>query len=370
MTATVYVSAGESSGDQHGAAVIDALRERIPDLAVEGMGGPALQRSGVRVTQRMEALSVVGLAEVMSKVPAHAKHLFEAGTQFRKTEFDVAVLVDYPGFHMRLANAARRHDIPVLYFIAPQMWAWGARRLGTLRKCVNHLAVILPFEEPFFRQHDIPTTFVGHPLMDRPAGPENSSARQALGLSPGGPVLGVCPGSRAGEVQRLWPRFRDAARAVQDALPEVVVVVAGISGLEYPGAEEYLVHWDDSPSVMSAADAALCKSGTTTLEAALAGTPMVVAYAMHEVTYRLARRMVRCDRIALVNLLTPNRDIVPEFIQHRATPAALARVLIPLLDPVGRVAQRQRDGFEEVRRVLGPPGAAQRVSGIIEELIH
>lgn len=334
------------------------------------MGGPALQRSGVRVTRRMEDLTVVGLAEAMTKVPAHAKQLFAAGARFRTQGYDIAVLVDYPGFHMRLAHSARRHDIPVLYFIAPQLWAWGSRRVRSLRQCVNHLAVILPFEEAFFRRHDIPTTFVGHPLVDRPAGPDRASARHALGLAARGPVLGLFPGSRAGEVGRLWPRFRNAARVARLAVPELDVVVAGIRGLEYPGSEEYRIQWDDSRSVMSAADAALCKSGTTTLEAALEDTPIVVAYAMHEVTYRLARHLIRCERIALVNLLTPNRDIVPEFIQHAATDHALAEAVIPLLDPSGCASVRQRLGFEEVKCALGPPGAAQRVSSIVQELIN
>ncbi|HEX4574246.1 MAG TPA: lipid-A-disaccharide synthase [Gemmatimonadales bacterium] len=363
----IYISAGEPSGDAHAAAVVSALRQHLPAATFEAFGGPSLEAAGATVRDRMERLSVVGFVEALWKLPAHFRLLARVTQAFQAQRYDLVILVDYPGYHLRAAAAAHAAGIPVLYYIAPQMWAWGAGRVHRLA-AVRRLAVILPFEEQFFRDHGVPTTFVGHPLMDRPPPPSRGAARRALGLDPDRPVLGLFPGSRAQEVQRLWPAFRDAARRVLTAQPDVQVVAAGAPRGRYPQPGAIRIHWGDPLPVFAAADAGLCKSGTTTLEAALADVPMAIAYRLNPVSFILAMRLLRVPHVGLVNLIA-GREVAPELLQHAATPRALADAVLPLLDPTSAPARRQREGLALVRDRLGPPGAAQRVAALAVELV-
>ncbi len=279
---------------------------------------------------------------------------------------DLALLTDYPGFNLRVARAAARRRVPVLYYIAPQLWAWREQRMALLREAVTHLAVILPFEEAFFTARGVPTTYVGHPLLDAPR-PGRHEARRAFGIPSGRPVLGLFPGSRRVEVRRMWPVLRDAAILVRRAVPEADILVAGMDGLEYPQSEEFRICRNDAAAVMAASDAAVCKSGTSTLEAALAGTPLVICYRTDGLSFFLARRMVRCPHIGLVNLVA-ERAIVPEYIQSAMTATSLAEAVLPLLDGGGRAATTQRSDLAEVSARLGAPGAARRVAGLAAEV--
>jgi len=232
---------------------------------------------------------------------------------------------------------------------------------------VRRLAVILPFEEAFFRERGVPATFVGHPLKDRTPPPPRADARRRLGLDPARPVLGLFPGSRAQEVKRLWPAFRDAAARVLAARPDVQAVVAGTLRGRYPTPGAIRLHMGDPLTVFAAADAGLCKSGTTTLEAALADVPMVIAYRLNPVSFAIAIRMLQVPHVGLVNLIA-EREVSPELLQGAVTPAALASAVLPLLDPASDAARRQREGLGLVRQRLGPPGAADRVATLALEL--
>jgi lipid-A-disaccharide synthase len=365
---TVFISAGEPSGDQHAAALIAALRRAAPDVAVEGVGGPHLAAAGARLLARIEDLTVMGFVEVARKLPAHWRLLRRIKRRLRDGDIRLVVLVDYPGFHLRIAAAAHRAGVPVLYYIAPQLWAWGERRVHQMARTVSRLAVILPFEERFFTERGVATTFVGHPLMDRaPLAPRDRVQRE-LGLDPARPVLGLFPGSRHQEVVRLWPAFRAAAGLVRRERPEVQVVVAATQGAEYPAAGDIRVVAGRPRECFAAADAALCKSGTSTLEAAVAGTPLVVAYRMHPLSYLLARRLVRVPWIGMVNLVA-GRQVAPELIQGAVTPSALAGAVLPLLDPASPVRQAQVEGLREVCRLLGHPGAADRAAALARALL-
>jgi lipid-A-disaccharide synthase len=362
----IYVSAGEPSGDAHAAAVVSALSGQS-DAEVEALGGPCLEAAGAKVLDRMEHYSVVGFVESLWKVPAHLRLLRRVSAAFRAGRYDLAILVDYPGYHLRAAAAAAAAGVPVLYYIAPQMWAWAPGRVRRLAP-IRRLAVILPFEEAFFRERGVAATFVGHPLRDRPALPSRAAARRALGLDPARPVLGLFPGSRAQEVHRLWPVFREAAEAVLAWRPDVQVVVATAARAAYPDPGPVRLLEGDPLPAFAASDAGLCKSGTTTLEAALADMPLVIAYRLNPVSFVIAINVLRVPYIGLVNLIA-ERAVAPEFLQNEANAAALARSVLPLLDPESAEARRQREGLAVVRERLGPPGAAERVARIAVELV-
>src|SRR5947209_19535825 len=225
----IYISAGEPSGDAHAAAVVTALKRRLPEASVEAFGGPGLEAAGAAVLDRMEHFSVVGFVEAVWKLPAHLRLLGRVRLALRARRYDLVILVDYPGYHLRVAAEAAAAGIPVLYYIAPQMWAWGPGRVRKLA-AVKRLAVILPFEEQFFRERGVAATVVGAPLRDRPPLPPRAETRTAVGLDPGRPVLGLFPGSRRQEVVRLWPVFRDAAERVLAERPDAQVVVAAPPG--------------------------------------------------------------------------------------------------------------------------------------------
>jgi lipid-A-disaccharide synthase len=281
----------------------------------------------------------------------------------------LVVLLDYPGFNLKVAAAARSAGIPVLYYITPQVWAWGAGRLAAIAKTVTKAAVILPFEEALLRANGIDATFVGHPLLDRAQDlPSRAAARAQLGLAADRPVLALFPGSRAQEIARHLDAFVASARELEARVPglQVVVSVAPTVQLD-PARCPYPMAKAASFPVLRAADAALCKSGTTTLEAAVAGCPLVVAYRTNALTYAIARRLVKIPHIGLVNVVA-NREVAREFVQDALEPHAVADALAPLLEEGTPERTRALDGLAEVRARLGTPGAAARVARIASDL--
>lgn len=364
----IFLSAGEPSGDQHGAAVVSALLARFPGAVLEAFGGSRMAAAGARVRFPMEEYTVIGFVEILGKIPAHLRLLRTLEAEFRAGRYDLLIVIDYPGFHVRLAEAARRHGVKVLYYIAPQLWAWRPGRARRLSGAVDRLAVVLPFEAEFFAEHGIAAEYVGHPLLDRPPLPTRTAARAALGLSMGARVLGLFPGSRTQEVARLWGPFRAAGRSLLDAGQCDAIVVAGTPEGHYPDADGVLIHRGPPETVFAAADAALAKSGTTTLEAALADLPMVVAYRVNALTSWLARRLITVPWISLVNLVA-GRGVVEEVLQREVRPATLAARVAPLLDGENPGTRAQREGLQLVRERLGGGGAARRVAGLAAELL-
>lgn len=362
---TVFVSAGEPSGDAHASAFVTALRQAVPGVRLEGFGGPRLSEAGVELMARMEDFTVMGFVEVLRKVPAHVRLLRTIRRRLARGDVRLVVLVDYPGFHLRVAEAAHRAGVPVLYYIAPALWAWGEWRVKRMRRSIARLAVILPFEEEFFRVRGVPATFVGHPLLDRPPlNPDRPALKRELGLDPSRPVLCVFPGSRRQEVQRLWGHFRETTRLVRQARPDVQIVVAATAGGLYPEPGDLRLVFGRPETCLGAADAALCKSGTTTLEAAIADTPMVIAYRVHPLSYSLARVLAKVQWIGLVNLVA-GREVSPEFIQQRARADLLAEAILPLFTVGGSARARQLEGLREGPRGGGGAPAAAGARGAL-----
>jgi len=356
----VLISAGEPSADGHGAAVARALLTLRPELILEGCGGPKMASAGVTFRCHLEQLSAIGFLEVAGSLPRHLRLLRSLLRDARAGRYRVAILIDYPGFHLRLGEGLRRAGVPVLWYIAPQLWAWAPRRLARLRGAADELALVLPFEAAWFRERGVPGSFVGHPVMDR-AWPSRAAARAALRLPSHGPVLGIFPGSREGEIEPNWPLFRNIAHQLLSEGRCTRAVVAATPGGYYPLAGAVELHRGAPEAVLAAATAALVKSGSTTLEAVCTGTPTVVAYQSDRSTYAIATRLMTVDRIGLANLVA-ERDVVPEFWHLPLDQAAIAVALRPLLDEQSREHQAMLRDFHSVRERLGMPGAALRVA--------
>lgn len=358
----VLIVTGETSGDLHASLFASALARLRPDLRLTGVGGPGMEAAGVTLFVKQDASGVMGFVEVLRHVPRHARILSEIKRRLDSGTVSLVVLVDYPGFNIRVAAAAAERNVPVLYYITPQVWAWGASRLPKLARIITRAAVILPFEEQLLRGYGIDARFVGHPLLDRIEQlPSMRDARRELGLDDHRPVLAVFPGSRAQEVERHAAPFTEAARLLESRHPGLQVVVSTAQGLEQKVAHiPYRQVRGSSLTLLRAADAALCKSGTTTLEAAIAGCPLIVAYRAGTVSYLLARRLVRIPHIALVNVVA-GREVAREFVQNAVQPQPMADALSPLLVP-GEARRAIMESLAEVRGRLGTPGAAERVA--------
>jgi len=328
-----------------------------------------MEAAGVTLLERSDRMSVMGFVEVIRQIPRHYALLSSLKRRLRSGRVALLVVIDYPGFNMKLAAAAAAAGVPVLYYITPQVWAWGAGRLAELARIVTRAATILPFEEPLLRSHGINATFVGHPLLDRiDEMPERDLARRTLGLADDDRVLALFPGSRAQEIDRHLDDFVATARILEKALPGLRVVVSAAPTVTIdPNRCPYPRVPSASFTVLRAADAALCKSGTTTLEAAVAGCPLAVAYKTSSWTYAIARRVVKIPHIGLVNVVA-GRELAPEFVQNAVVPERIAETLIPLLSPGNPARTAMLQGLDEVRSRLGTPGAAKRVATIASEL--
>lgn len=340
------------------------MRALDPDLTFVGLGGPDLAREGVELLEGLDRLAVMGFAEVVRHLGFFWRLERRVRAVLASGSVDLVLAVDYPGFNLRIARAAREAGIPVLYYIAPQVWAWKPHRAAQLARDAAHIAVILPFEPEIFQRAGGEVSFVGHPLLETPAPqPGEVEALWAeVGVPPGTPLLALLPGSRRQELARHLEVFAEAGRRLAQRHPGLQPVLAAAPGVA-PGdlAAAGFPVTANTRTLLRASRAALVKSGTSTLEAVVAGVPFVMAYRTSGLTYRLARRLVKVPHIALANLVA-GRRLVPEFLQDEATPDALAAALGPLLEDGSPAREEMVRGLASVRAALGEPGAAQRVA--------
>ena len=372
----IVIVAGEASGDLHAAQVVRELLRRAPQLSVEGIGGDRMREAGVRLHAHSSDLAVVGVAEVAVRLPALFRAYRSMTRLLRDTPPDLLMLVDFPDFNLLLARRAYRQQIPVLYFIGPQVWAWRTGRIRSIARLVRRLMVILPFEEALYRQRGVEALYVGHPLMDRLSpSPPMDAARRRLGLEQTASVLGVLPGSRIGEITRHLPLFLEATRQLLISRPDLRVIIAAAEGIPLDLIGSYLKQANSSGrvvqgrahEVMAASDLILVASGTATLEAAIIGTPMVIVYRLAFLSWLLSRLLIRVPFIGLPNLVA-GQSVVPELVQFTATPERIADEARRLLESPER-RRRMQQQLLDVRDRLGPPGAAARTAeGILDML--
>jgi lipid-A-disaccharide synthase len=378
----LLVVALEASADAHGAAVLRELRKLVPDLRAFGAGGARLREEGLDALVRAEDLSVMGVAEVLPALPRLLDAMDALYDAARDRRPAAALLIDSPDFNLRLARRLRRLRVPVAYFIGPSVWAWRKYRVKQIARDVQKMLVILPFEAAFYAQHGVTATYVGNPLADGISASRTaartriadgisvsrSDARTRLFGAAEGPVLALLPGSRLQEVHRHWPPMLEAARALRLQLPglRLVVPVASTLRRELFGEPKDVVFVDRAEQALLAADAAVVASGTATLEAALASTPLVVVYRTSWLSWLAARMLVRVPFIGLPNLLA-GRAVTPELLQSNCTAETIAKEAAPLLAD-GPVRTAQLQGLREVRDKLLPPGAKGAARTAAEEL--
>lgn len=361
---TIFLSAGEESGDRHGARLARELRERIPGVRLVGLGGSRMRAEGVELLENLDRLAIIGVAEILGRAPELLRLRQRLRRFLIEERVDLLVPIDYPGFNLGLARFAHAKGIPVLYFIAPQVWAWRAGRARQLRRWSDLVCVVLPFEETFLDRYGVRVRFVGHPLLD-----DEEGTRAEPGAKGESSVLGLFPGSREQEIRRMLPIFLEAARRMRGSIPDLRVRIARAVDLPvslYDSCDP--AELDRPESVVRVATAAITKSGTITLQLAIGAVPMVVAYRMNRLTYRVLRHLVRVPDIALANLVAGER-IVPELIQDEVTAEGLATAVAPFLDLGSPERERTRERLRGVRERLGEPGCGRRVADACLELL-
>jgi lipid-A-disaccharide synthase len=365
----VMLVAGEASGDLHGATLCRAIRELAPACRLFGMGGARMAEAGMELLADVSSDAVVGWTEALSRLPALRRAYRRLKVAMEgPSKPDVLVLIDFPEFNIRLARAAGRVGVPVVYFIPPQIWAWRGGRIKTIRRLVARVLAVLPFETALYRSAGVPVEFVGHPVLDLlAAAPQRSLARRQLRVDETSTLIGLLPGSRREEVSRLLPEMREAAARIAAERPDARFVLALAPTVDRTAVECHLagerrieVVSSLTYAVMAASDLVLVASGTATLEAALLGAPMVVCYRVSRLSELVGRLLIRVPWISLVNI-TLGRAVVPELCQSDATGERIGSEALRLLnDSAGRKAQRE--AFAELSGRLGAAGVGARAA--------
>jgi len=370
---TIMIIAGEASGDTHGAHLVEAIKQKKQNIQFVGLGGDHMKAAGVELYVHLNELSVVGITEVFARRGGILAGLRQAKEMLRNMRPDLLILIDFPDFNMIVARTAKNLGIPILYYISPQVWAWRSGRVKKIKRLVDHMAVILPFEADFYRKHHVPVTYVGHPLLEHPVLPpvEKESEKQL--------TIGLLPGSRAGEVQNLLPIMVQAADYMAGEFQDIQFVIPRAPTIESAQIQDILSQssFKNSPqfSVVDAhaqyvnqiSNLVIVASGTATLEVALSETPMIIIYKVSKISYTLVKVLVNVSHIGLANLVAGQR-VVPELIQDEATPENVFVTARQMLNDPGHMQKIQRK-LKMIRQRLGGPGASQKTADIAFQLL-
>ncbi len=363
----LYIIAGEASGDLHGAKLIEALYEHRPEITVRAWGGDLMSAAGANVVKHYKELAFMGFIEVLLNLRTILKNIAFCKEDISAYRPDAVILIDYPGFNLRIADYCKKMDIPVLYYISPQLWAWKENRIHAIKRDITRMFVILPFERDFYAKHGMQVEFVGHPLLDVV---DTVQADLDLPLpADNREIIALLPGSRKQEIKTMLPIMLETAKQFTNYR----FVIAGAPGQDasfyesIPGVSEHEIVFKQTYTLLQQARAALVTSGTATLEAALHRTPLAVCYKGSAISYAIARRLVKIKYISLVNLIL-DRPAIREIIQHELTSTVLTQELERLVHD-GAYRQAQFIAFDALREVLGGPGAAERTAtGMLKTL--
>jgi lipid-A-disaccharide synthase len=373
----IMIIAGEASGDLHGSKLVLAMREKNSDLFFCGIGGQALKDAGVKIVVDASQLSVVGISEVFSKMPGLFRGMSAAKKLLKSLKPDLLIIIDFPDFNLHIAGSAKKLGIPVLYYISPQVWAWRPGRVKKIRKIVDHVAVILPFEEKYFRKHQVQATFVGHPLLDTHFLLEGASIeKNAEDI----PVIGLLPGSRDREIAKLLPVMLQSARILLERGENMKFIVSVAPSItrksvetiveEHRGDFDFELVSEPVENVLKRCRFVVVASGTATLEAAIFGIPMIIIYKVSPVTYWLGRMLVRSrvKNFGLINLIA-GREISPELLQGEVSSENLADMAFEMLNDASKL-EKTRNELLGIKDMLGGPGASKRVADIAFNMLE
>lgn len=371
----IGILAGEASGDLLGANLITALRQQQSDLSISGIGGPAMKQAGCQSLYEMERLSVMGLVEPLFRLPELFKIRRTIFQHFLNNRPDVFIGIDSPDFNLGLELKLRQAGIPVIHYVSPSVWAWRQKRIHKIAKATDLVLTLFPFETAFYQKHHVPAKFIGHPLADViPLQPDKKAARQKLNLKTDATYIAILPGSRRNELKYLAEVFIETAKLCWQKNPNIKFISSAINESRLQEFQKICqlkapelplqIFQQRSHEVMAAADVVLVTSGTATLEAMLFKRPMVIAYRMANLTYQLAKHLVKIPFIGLPNLLA-NEMLVPEFIQDAATPDNLANALMDFLQNPEKVADLEQR-FIELHQTLRRDASRQAADAVLE----
>ena len=372
----IMIIAGEASGDLHGSALVREALTLDPNLQFFGIGGSLMRAQGVETLVDAREMAVVGLVEVIAHFPTIFRAFRKIEKILKQNPPDLLILIDYPDFNLRLAKIAKSAGVKVLYYISPQVWAWRVGRVKQIARIVDRMAVVFPFEVPFYEKEGLPVSFVGHPLVDsvRPT-MSRDAAQSAFGLDPSRRTVGLFPGSRKQEIRTHLPILLESARLLKERFPELQFILPLASSLERSDVASFLENSGISVTlvegkgydVMQVCDAIISVSGTVTLEIALMGVPMVIIYRVSPLTYQAAKRLIRVDHVGICNIVA-DRRVVRELIQHEAKPEIILEEISRILTD-STYADTIRSGLSEVRNRLGSGGCSTRVAEIVQEML-
>jgi len=373
----VVVIAGEASGDAHAGRMIAQLKQLAPDVQVSGIGGDTMRQAGADIFVDFSELAVMGIVEVLKRY-RHIKSIFnQLVERLAQDKPDLLIVVDYPGFNLKLAKKAKKLGIPVLYYISPKVWAWRKGRIKTIKKVVTHMAVLFPFEKTLYDDAGVTSTCVGHPLVDAVQSQlTTEQAKTKFGIDPEHRVLGLFPGSRRSEVEALLPVMIKAAEKIQQHHYDVHIVLPLAAGLDQSVIKPILkntklpikVVTKDFYDLTKACDAIVAASGTVTLEIALLGVPHLIVYRVAPMTYRILKRLVRIPYVGLCNIVT-GRPVILELLQDDVTPERLEQELTMMLTQANSKSAAETIR-QEVLTALGPAGGAHNAAQLVIKLLE